>query len=142
MDGFTSILIFFKILFFGETILLTPIPIDVVHRYKLHLKEPISALTSGAHFRISILNKNKDYSYPKIYDTVPPQSITIELYDINDTKTIFKFERGVYGSKNEQGILLYSKNIDLSKNYKYNKLILYTTVELKDIKIKWSNFKK
>jgi len=141
MDGFMSILIFFKILFFADTVLLTPNPIDIINEYEIKLEKPISAITSGAYIMIDVSNMTSKLEniYPDIYNVLPPNSIMVYLYTTQGDRVALHYIKGFSGSGTNNWIHLYAKKDMIRTNVYYNKVLINSKIPLNNIEVSWRN---
>ena len=136
----------FVIFFFSKTVLLTPYPIDLYGSIELTLDNPIEAITTGAGIEIDVSTMIKWESREdiegferRLLSLFPPGSVSAKIIG-NNIKLPMYYE-GAY-SFNENSVVLYlDAKHGVPTGIKFSMVIVSSTVEMKNIKIFWRNYK-
>lgn len=139
---------FIFILLFGKTVLLTNIPVNIHENFSMTLKDPISAITTGASIQIdvssmikyeknsNIVNFRKD-----IEEMFPPQSVTATLISDGGQKVVLQYDGKNMFNEEHIFISLYSDN-GFPKGEEYSRIEVSSATELRAVKLFWKNYKK
>lgn len=143
-----------KIVFLGETILLTSAQVDIENHYVFEFKEPTSIVTSGAHLLIETAETKKgrdEIAKGKNWQEVvnnlkliyPAGSITAKLYSKGE-EVFFLTE--VWPSVDEKHNpvlwIMAARSSPLSEGKDVVKIEILSQVPLKKADIKWVNYSK
>jgi hypothetical protein len=139
---------FFLILFYAKALTLTVEPIDIENHASIRLKEPLSAITSGAHVRIDvtkIISGTVDLS-----DTVlvletlklkfPNGSIKVTLSANDDQIIVLDRISGSTNGKTSELIL--SSSTGVPTGVEFSKLEIESSTKLSAVTVIWQNYSK
>ncbi len=149
-----NFLMFLKILFLGKTILLTPSPVDLSNQWlELTPNITIEAVTSGASLGIQIspndplLNnvKNSKDVFGKLKEAIPIGTLVAKLIDLNGHEILLShsyFSISDFSFSREDSVrILVTSAKSIPTDLKFNKIKIMSSIEIKDVKIYWKNFK-
>lgn len=152
-DFLAQLLIFLKLVFFSETVVITNNPISIIDNYKIVLEKPLSAITSGAHIKIEIPNtfkiepkKDLSLKYLKKLElrtkqTINSENVKISLYTKENKKINLFLEKGyLQMHKNSVGIIFSNSKEILKKDF--YKIEIDTNILLERAQVFWINSKK
>ena len=137
-----------KILLFSQTITLTPLPILLKQgeSHEIKLTNSISAITSGAHIRIDISamkpDDANDFSSIKswVEKSFKEYDIIAEISNTESGDNINIFYLGGFSWNGEKVHLKLNPTTGFPINANYNKLIVSSNVELKNVYLLWQNY--
>ncbi len=135
---------FFRILLFSKVVLLTQEPLDLSKSVELKLNEPISAITTGAHFNIDIssyfLKEKKISDFRKnVIEAFPPGSIRAVLTNPSGLTVSFTY-RGYTGFSEQEKFLILEADNTIPIDKKFTKLTIESDLPLKGVKVFWRNY--
>ena len=139
---------FFLILFLGNSLALTPTPIDIVDEVTLELGAPVSAVTSGAHLRIDVARSVPSSIEPDaVVDVLdylagqfPAGSVTATL--TTDTGEAQILDKVGGSSDGKTAELTISSSTGVPTGIDYSELTIVTAVPLEGVTVTWQNYKK
>lgn len=138
---------FFLILFFSKTVLLTPNPIMLNGEIQLIPKDPLEAITTGASIQIdvsSMIKQGEDEGFlefdKRLLESFPAGAINAKLIGNDKTEVMLTYEGASLTNKESTMLSLYSEG-GVPTDIEFNKVVVTSNIELKDIKIYWKNFK-
>jgi hypothetical protein len=134
---------FFLILFFAESVLLTPQPVDIEGEVTLQLAEPVSAITSGANVRIDVTGNivdtvdlsNAVAVLDYLAQRYPDGSVTAR-----GEKTIL--ERVSGSTSGEKAELVVSSSSGVQTDIDFSELRIASTTPLRAVTVTWQNHAK
>ena len=139
---------FFLILFFAESVLLTPEPIDIAGEVALELAEPVAAITSGAHLRIDVTGSIP--SSVELSDVVavldylgeryPDGAVTAKLSSDSEETAILGRSSG--SSNGERAELILSAASGVPTGIDFSELRILSTTPLRSVTVTWQNHAK
>ena len=149
MSLITDTLTFLKIVFFGQSILLTQDPIELNTRWQnIELVEPLSIVSQGASLRVRLDIEHElasDYVELKPLNEIENESlpegiVQAMLTDSHGKKYLLR--RRVISVSKEY--FFYSLVFDekLNSEINFTKLEIISAIKIKDAKIFWQNYKK
>ena len=135
---------FFMVLFFGKTLLLTPVGVDVDSYTKISLDEhPVMAINSGAQIQIQvpeILNVKTSSPVDRISlieSIFPSDSLRANIVSSNGESFVLDVQ-SVSVSADDSRICL-SSSSGVPTNTEYNTILLYSKISIKGAKVYWKN---
>jgi hypothetical protein len=139
---------FFLILFFAESVLLTPQPVDIEGEVTLQLAEPVSAITSGANVRIDVTGNivdtvdlsNAVAVLDYLAQRYPDGSVTATLTTDRGEKTIL--ERVSGSTSGEKAELVVSSSSGVQTDIDFSELRIASTTPLRAVTVTWQNHAK
>jgi hypothetical protein len=139
---------FFLILFFAESVLLTPQPVDIEGEVTLQLAEPVSAITSGANVRIDVTGNivdtvdlsNAVAVLDYLAQRYPDGSVTATLTTDRGEKTIL--ERVSGSTSGEKAELVVSSSSGVQTDIDFSELRIASTKPLRAVTVTWQNHAK
>jgi hypothetical protein len=142
-----SLKVFFLVLFFSKTILLTPNPITIYEgATQLDLIEPISAITEGAGLFIDVDSmlamkerSNIIKTRNKIGELFPEGFITVTLSNASGDIQILRYDGSAMVNRDKAYLGLYGK---VPLDTEWTSITINSKMELRDISIIWKNHKK
>jgi len=131
---------FFTMLFFGSSLLLTPVPIDIGKEWvNLTPKKQIKAINCGAKLFLDITKSVGNIDAVGLLDKMLPAG-TIEAELIPETGPSYVLRNSsAYGfSDNKVLAILMADSVPL--NIKFNKVRLRSSIRLKSVTVTWMNY--
>jgi len=137
---------FFLILFFGKSVLLTPMPVTLEDEVALVPKEPLSAITIGANLEIDVTHiikwAQEEEGILEFRDRVrkrfPPQSIKARLIQKTGNEITLSYD-GLMQFNNKSTLLsLYGeKGVPIDREF--YKVIITSNIKINDVLVHWKN---
>lgn len=139
---------FLQVLFFAESFLLTPGPIDIEGEVTLQLAEPVSAVTSGAHLRIDVTRSiPSSVDLPNVVAVLdylakryPAGSVTATLVTGSGERAILERVSGSTGG--ERAELIVSSSSGIQTEVDFSEVRIATTTPLRAVTVTWQNHAK
>lgn len=139
---------FLLILFFANTILLTPAPINIFGEVEIQLENPIEAITSGASIQIDITDLSGLGKHLGIVEkrkwialNFPENSIEAKLVTSNSEEVILVY-KGASLINNRQVLLSLYAVVEMPTGVKFSKLAISSKINISGVKVYWRNFTK
>jgi hypothetical protein len=139
---------FFLILFFGKTILLTPVPVDIVDEFTVDCsKKPLEAITSGAGIDIDVSElsgymKMKEVGIlemeKRLKEKIPDGSVRAVLYGSKGQRIVLN-ESG-FGFSNNGAWLVLRSDTKIPTTVTFDKVTITSRSKLSGVKIYWRNY--
>lgn len=137
----------FLILFFSQTVLLTPEPVDLDGIMKLTPEKPLEAITHGASLQIDVSSmiawreKENILSFrSRLTALFPPGSIEAELIGKDNESILLHYEGEHQFNRNSVMLSLYADD-RVPTNLEFKQVILKSYIELKGVQVYWKNYK-
>jgi hypothetical protein len=138
-----------RILFFANSVLLTPSPINIHQGGDVEFSSPVSAISSGAAIHVDVsamvpLGARQDIISSRrwVGSQFPRGSIVATIGCGGCPKGVeFSFDGDISWSKGGVELMLTSKT-GVPTDVEFNKINLHSDVELHQISIKWFNYMK
>jgi hypothetical protein len=139
---------FLQILFFGGTVLITPMPVDVTDSWlEIHLKEPVEALNSGATLQVdvtSIVPPTK----PDGHDAIDRLAIATERFPNGcvEARLVTKEQREVMltnvspSVSSTQTFLLLTNAAGMPTDLKFSNVFVRASCPISATHVYWHNF--
>lgn len=146
---------FLKVLFFANTIVLTPLPVDMEQgsRLEFELEKPTTVLTGGARLSIKVASMVPDHvedltsAGEWANETFGKHRISATLINTStgEKTTIYHYGGFAWGNGSIASLLLSSnlgegELLEIGKTY--DKIIVETDVDLYGVIISWTNWSK
>lgn len=139
---------FFLILFFAESVLLTPEPVDIEGEVTLQLAEPVSAITSGANVRIDVTGNIADTVdlsnavavLDYLAEQYPDGSVTATLMTDNGNRALL--ERVSGSTSGEKAELVVSSSSGVQTGVDFSEVEIASTTPLRAVTVTWQNHAK
>ena len=135
---------FFRAIFFGQTLLLTPMPVDIQSNYDLILSAPISAVTEGAYIGIDIAS-----GYPSKSDVFgaleaakkefPKGCVVAELSQSRGNRTLHMLYSGGFIGTKDGLRLMIEAAANSPIDVKFDKLHVTSCKVIAKARIYWKN---
>jgi hypothetical protein len=134
---------FLMLLLFHKTLLLTPVPIDLVAEVDQRIAGTVVAINSGASFHVQIPElppkavERADFEQ-QLSRTYPPESI--ELVARSKSGQQFRFVNGtaISYSKDDVRLLLHSKE-PFSSDVTFDSIVIRSKKNIQGVRIYWEN---
>lgn len=139
MDGLK---VFFIILLFGKSFLLTPNSISLDKAWTdIPLESPISAITPGAALHIDVTQPSgNERDYLKLKKKFPPGLLEAKLTAKEGKEIALYYADDVSFTRSAVSLILQAKEIPTQT--KFVRLVVRAQRPLSDIKITWQNYSK
>lgn len=143
-----NLLVFFKILIFGKTLLLTPVSIVLGQDWiEINPEHELTVVTSGATLEVRLLKSHEMFDglnldseiYRHISEALPQGTIEVELVDV-DGKTIRITDRVISISNDSVSYGLMGDG-GLSEDLRILQVKVRSNKTLNGVLIFWKNFK-
>ena len=133
-------------LLFGKSVLLTPVPIDLVGTTELRLNPPIEAVTSGASLEIDVSSQvtpSRDFlgAFARVEKAFPLKTVKAELIRSAANEVTPLIYVGPTASDTNVYLKLRSLN-EMPTGLKFDTLRITTENEIKSARVYWSNFSR
>lgn len=135
-----NIITFFKLLFFLETALLTPAPIDIGNEWvSISTAEPLQAITGGAAIYIDVTKYVKPLDFEGVSKQYPDGTIEGKLVQ-KDGNIIPLLHSGSSHSNNEVRLIV-SGTQSIPTSVDFIEVKLRSKLPLQSVKVYWKNGK-
>ncbi|NOS76177.1 MAG: hypothetical protein HOP36_16895 [Methyloglobulus sp.] len=137
---------FFRILLFSKVMLLTPEPIDIFGVAEFKLKQPLTAITTGARIEINISSMieprqaGRSELERRIKSEFPVGSIEATLIGKDKQQVRLRYDANYAYSQNEVELTLAADG-GVPINIEFEKLIIVSRIKLKSVLVSWRNYK-
>ncbi len=156
MQLFNDLFVFFKIVFLGNSMLLTQNPIDLSNSWlDISPKNPIRLVTMGAHFSVNInidnaiFNEIRNFEYNEFnLQKKFSGKLFIRLVDVDDNKFIlnnidFATNSLDLSKINKNNYIYFNMNMNkkIKENMEFKKIFIKSNIKIKSVKVFWVNYK-
>lgn len=133
-------------LLFGKSVLLTPIPIDLIGTSEIPLTMPIEAVTSGASLQIDVsFQVEPDRNFLAVFEKAkkifPPNTVKAELIRTAAKESLELSYVGPTASDTNVYLKLVAPN-GVPTGLKFDRLRITTEKDIKAARVYWINFSK
>jgi len=135
-----NIVTFFKLLFFLNTSLLTPVPIEIGGEWvTIKPGEPLEAITGGAAIYIDITNYVKPMDFEEVSKIFPDGSVEGKLITNNGKEVLLSSVGSSHSNESVQ--LIVAGKGPVHTNVEYKEVMLKSLVPIKSTNVYWRNGK-
>ena len=146
-DFFSGLKTLFLIMVFGNTITLTPSPVDMgaSSRLVFNLEKPAKVVTGGAYLSVDVTSMrpahidSREDTRKWADEVFGERSISATLINTSSGDTAKVYQRGGIAITSTGLRLFLRKNGGLERGKTYDRIIVETEVELHGVTMHWTN---